>query len=138
MLDNIQTYFKDQYQFSLKKVSYDRLEIEPVNAALSISDQIDASINDRSLFVTFSRNIYFDPESAFTLSITFDAVLGIKDDMLESAQNVDWKKELIETDNPYMANILSRVSSIIANITSSYGQPPVPACCSRPAVVKGL
>jgi len=125
MLDNIQTYFKDQYQFSLKKVSYDRLEIEPVNAALSISDQIDASINDRSLFVTFSRNIYFDPESAFTLSITFDAVLGIKDDMLESAQNVDWKKELIETDNPYMANILSRVSSIIANITSSYGQPPV-------------
>lgn len=125
MLDNIQNYFIEQYQFSLKEVSYNRLEIEPVNATLSISDEINTDIKNNVLLITLTRTIFFEPESAFNLKVTFDAVLGIKEEMIETVNKIDWKKEFVEINNPYMVNIMTRVSALIANITSSYGQPPV-------------
>lgn len=119
-------FFKDEYQFSLKDISYTKVETEEEQECeLEITDTISADINGDSLIVTFVRNVCFKPEAIFDLKVAFDIILFINEEKLEEAKRIDWSKTLIENPNMYLGNVVSRISQLIAVITASYGQQPL-------------
>ncbi len=125
---NFKDYFIDEYQFTLKKVTYTWIETnnhgDELN--LNISDGVISSIQGRTLNVTFERKVFFKPEALYSIEVAFAIMLTFKETINEEEINkVNWCQELIETDNPYLRNIISRASNVISMLTSSYGQQPL-------------
>lgn len=125
---NFKDYFIDEYQFTLKKVTYTWIETnnhgDELN--LNISDGVISSIQGRTLNVTFERKVFFKPEALYSIEVVFAIMLTFKETINEEEINkVNWCQELIETDNPYLRNIISRASNVISMLTSSYGQQPL-------------
>lgn len=123
---NFNDYFKDEYQFSLKNVSYSKVESEvPTECELKITDTIDVEINDDLLNIMFTRNVYFEPVSMFKLKVIFDIVLNFNEEMKEKATSINWSQTLLDNPNIYLGNVVSRISHLIAEITASFGQQPL-------------
>lgn len=124
---NFKDYFKDEYQFSLKDVSYTKIERvdELAEFELKITDAINTELDGDNLKITFSREIYFEPESMFKLKVVFEVILHLNEGVNEKVTSVDWEKELLNNPNPYLGNVVSRISHLIADITASFGQQPL-------------
>ena len=58
---NFDEYFKDEYQFALKDVSYTKIECEEELSEyeIKVSDTIDTELGEDCLIVTFARDVYF-------------------------------------------------------------------------------
>ncbi len=126
MLD-LNAYFKDEYQFILKEVTYHCVEREDDAELPQIqtSDSASAKVVDGQLEVEFSREVKFQPASVFDLKVTFGIIMHFQDEVDPSAVEVDWCEALTANENPYFSNIISRASNIIAFLTSSYGLQPL-------------
>ena len=127
MLD-FNKYFNEEYQFALNNVSYAWIESNNKEAGLEINirDKIDTDIQDKNLKATFERKVYFNPEALFTITVTFAFTLKFRESVnIEEIKSINWSDALIENANPYLSNIISRTSSLIAALTSSYGQQPL-------------
>lgn len=125
MLD-FNEYFKDEYQFSLKDVTYSKIENEePIECEIKISDTINTEVSDNLLNITFTRDVYFNPVSMFKLKVVFDIVLNLKEEIKEKAANINWTQTLLDNPNIYLGNVVSRASHLIAEITASFGQQPL-------------
>ena len=124
---NFNDYFKDEYQFSLKDVSYSKIECEQriSEYELKISDTINAELKEDFLYVTFTRNVYFEPKLMFNLKIVFDIILYLNEGSKEKAAGINWSQALLENPNIYLGNVTSRTSQLIAEITASFGQQPL-------------
>lgn len=124
---NFNDYFKDEYQFSLKDVSYSKIECEQdlSEYELKIFDTVNAELKDDLLYVTFTRDVYFQPASMFNLKVVFDIILHLKEESKEKAVDINWSQTLIENPNLYLGNVVSRTSHLIAEITASFGQQPL-------------
>lgn len=121
-------YFNDEYQFALKKATYTWLEHSNQGAELelNIGDKISASIVNNNLEVTFEREVYFDPEALYAICISLSFTLTFRDGQLtEEAKKINWSEAMVENENPYLGNVISRASYLIATLTSSYGQQPL-------------
>ena len=121
-------YFNDEYQFALKNAVY--LWIENVapgtDLELNISDTVNASLQGKHLEVVFQRKTFFIPEALYSIDISFSFMLTFRNDALaEEAKSVNWSEALVENENPYLRNVISRASYLIATLTSSYGQQPL-------------
>ncbi len=120
--------FQDEYQFTLKHASYNWLPAgdAPQDAALNIKDNIRAEQCGNQIEITYSRSVFFEPNSIFDVTVVFAFILVFSDEaMAQAHHNIVWEQALLEQENPYMANIISRASSLIASITASYGQQPL-------------
>ena len=129
-------YFNDEYQFTLKNAAYSWIENSNQGAEmeLTVSDTIDATVQEASLEVIFQREVYFKPEALFSIGVSFVVTLTFRDKSLaDEAKSVNWSKELAENENPYLGNVVSRASHLIAMLTSSYGQQPL---VTPPSVVR--
>lgn len=124
---NFDNFFEDQYQFTLSNVAYSKIDTETENAEyeVQISDNIETTAKGRELYVTFKRDVFFQPSSMFSLSVSFDLLLHFIEGAEKEAADVNWCKEFIENPNPFLGNVTSRVSHLIAEITSSFGQQPL-------------
>lgn len=126
---NFNEYFNDEYQFTLKKATYSWIETKPegIELDLNISDTISATVNANQLEVEFNRNVSFNPEALYVIDVSFAFTLTFRDDVVpEECKNIDWSKVFSESEkNPYLGNVVSRASSLIAALTSSYGQQPL-------------
>lgn len=124
---NFNDYFKDEYQFSLRDVSYSKIECEQdsLKYELKISDTINAELKEDSLYVTFTRDVYFEPASMFNLKVVFDIILHLNEEATEKATGINWSQTLLENPNLYLGNVVSRTSHLIAEITASFGQQPL-------------
>lgn len=121
-------YFNDEYQFALINAVYSQLDnrLQGAELELNIEDSINANVRENHMEVTFRRKVFFEPEALYSIDVTFAFMLTFRDGNLATeAQNIDWGKELIENDNPYLGNVVSRASFLIATLTSSYGQQPL-------------
>ena len=125
---NFADLFNENYQYSLKNIDYKLLTSSPLstNVEISIKDNISYEIKNNIEFVLLvDRKISFEPNQLYELSVCFSANLTIKD--TEKIRNVTWDEEL--KSNPVLLNIiqglLSRISMLIAQVTSSYGQNPL-------------
>ena len=127
MLD-FNKYFFDEYQFMLKNVSYSMIEnnIRDVDLELDVIDSIDTAAQDDYLEVIFERKVRFIPEALFEISVSFVFTLAFRDTVdYEEVNNINWVEALEENRNPYLGNVISRASSLIATLTSSFGLQPL-------------
>lgn len=127
MLD-FKKFFNNEYEFTLKKAMYDWIEVDHStnDLRIKVDDHIKWDIIGDRLEVTFSRDVGFIPKSLYTIGVVFCFGLTFRDDTVAvEAKEIDWGKEFVEQANPYLENIISRASFLIASITSSYGQKPL-------------
>lgn len=121
-------FFNEEYQIALKNAVYTQIERENQDAdfELSVRDRVDAVIHDKHLEASFGRKVFFDPAALYSIDIVFTFSLFFKNtDLVEEAKSVDWKDALTEAGNPYLTDVISRASYLIATLTSSYGQQPL-------------
>ena len=121
--------FNENYSYFLKEIHYRVITVG------NIQDKIDIMIGDCLTFnmlddshleIIVGRNVKFEPNVVYELSISFGAVLELKENS-RLAIDSDWKNDFIKSPegNTIIQGLLSRVSLQIAQITSSYGLNPI-------------
>ena len=130
MIGNLAEYFKPNYEIFLDKIKYNR--IETANAFikkeifLTCQDNINAGLSENEIRIILSRTLVFNPEGIFSLTVSFGATLSFSD----KKDEYDWSKiniaeEFKENGDFIIAQLMSRISLLIGQITSSYGQQPL-------------
>jgi len=123
-------YFLADRRISLENISYETTKPAPSAAGYKLTgkDTVIAQIlGNTGVKVTYNRTLRFEPEGPFTLSVSYAVMLvfnpGTRDE-------VDWKTTDVaalfrQHCAPLCANISSRISLMIGQITSASGQPPM-------------
>lgn len=138
MISNLADCFESEQEFYLDKVSYNRIDKREQTKEYSLNcvDNIEVAVNGEIVKLTVKRVLKFEPEEIFELSVSYGAILKIKE---EKKSQYDWKKinlaeEFRENGQFVLGNLMNRISLLIAEITSSFGQPPIvlpPAIASK-------
>ena len=129
MIENLAEYFESEHEYYLDKISYERIEQdeELEEHSLTCTDNIEAELCGDSVTITVMRTLHFEPEELFSLSVTFGAALRFNE---EKRAEYDWQsinlaEEFRMNGQFVLANLMSRISLMISQITSSYGQTPL-------------
>lgn len=133
MIKNLSEYFLPEQEFYLHKINYDRITsgeagIRKSEIALNCADNIVVDVNDLDeVKLVVTRSLYFEPEEMFRLSVAFGAELKINP---HKKNDYNWHElnlaeEFRDNGEFVMANLMSRISLLIAQITSSFGQQPL-------------
>lgn len=128
MIKNLMEYFQPEQEFYLQNISYNRLEkSEQENHSLNCLDNIQVEKKGNKVRITVTRSLEFDPEEFFNLNISFGAVLKFAE---EREKEYDWSKinlaEEFKNNGEFVTgNLMSRISLLTAQITSSFGQQPI-------------
>ena len=130
MIKNLQDYFRPKQEIFLDTVSYKR--IENLNEglgkefALLCQDNVKVSVNEEGVRIIITRSLAFDPEKIFALSVSFGMDLKFNERKDEHDwQNVNLAEEFRENGDFVTAQLMSRISLLIGQITSSFGQQPL-------------
>ena len=138
MISNLQDYFRPEQEIFLDKVNYKRIENTNNKVrkefALLCQDNVKVSLNDDGVRIIVTRSLVFEPEEIFSMSVSFGTDLRFN----ERKSEYDWKtinlaEEFRENGDFVTAQLMSRVSLIIGQITSSFGQQPL---ILQPVLVK--
>lgn len=130
MICNLQEYFKPEQEIFLDTISYRRIENSgnelEQEVALLCQDNIKASVNDEGVRIIVTRSLVFEPEKIFVLSVSFGAELKFNNRKSEQ----DWMKinlaeEFMQNGDFVTTQLMSRISLLIGQITSSFGQQPL-------------
>ncbi len=129
MINNLSDYFVSEQEFYLDKIFYNRIDKnEHVKEyLLNCIDNIDVHINEDTVILTVQRVLKFNPEEIFNLSVSFGAILRFNE---EKKGDYDWTKinlaeEFRENGQFVLENLMNRITLLIAEITSSFGQVPI-------------
>ena len=123
-------YFMPEYQYYLDSISYQRFGNTSLQVPLSLvcSDNITVSLTaDNKVNLLLTRELKFSPEGIFSVTIRFGADLQFNP---ETSIGIDWNRvnlaeEFKKNGDFVIANLMSRASLLIAQITSSFGQQPL-------------
>lgn len=130
MICNLQEYFKPEQEIFLDTINYRRIENSgnelEQEVALLCQDNVRASVNDEGVCIIVTRSLVFEPEKIFVLSVSFGAELKFNNRKSEQ----DWMKinlaeEFRQNGDFVTAQLMSRISLLIGQITSSFGQQPL-------------
>lgn len=130
MIKNLSEYFLQEQKFYLHKITYDRIDsaILEKEFFINCTDNINAEINENNeIRIIVTRSLTFDPEKMFRLSVAFGADLQF-DPQKKNEYNwreMDLADEFRENGDFVTGNLMSRITLLIAQITSSFGQPPL-------------
>lgn len=128
MLDNLKDYFMPEHEYYLQNICYNRLDVlKDDSHNLDCTDNISVMLQDEYVIVVLERELKFDPKELFELSVSFGAKLKLKED---KRKEIDWSsinlaEEFHKQGEFVLANLMSRISLLIAQITSSFGQQPL-------------
>ena len=130
MIANLEQYFKSDYQFYLNRIKYDRIESEHKDGEVSLNctDNISVTVNgDVGISLSVTRKMHFEPSVLFELEVSFGVdLLFVKEKQEEINWNeIDLANEFKQNGEFVLQNIMSRMSLLIAQITSSSGQTPL-------------
>ena len=130
MIENLQEYFCPEMGIFLDVVNYKRIEEHCTERKQEISllcqDNVNVSVNEDGVRVIVTRSVIFDPNEIFTLSVSFGADLKFTDRKLEYEwKDLDLAQEFMENGDFVTAQLMSRISLVIGEITSSFGQQPL-------------
>lgn len=141
MIKNLSEYFLPEHDFYLHKVVYDRLDnvTSEEEVPLNCADNVNVEVNDNGeVKVIVTRSLYFEPEEIFRLSVAFGANLKFEP---QKVSEYNWNEiNLAEEFRDYgdfvTINLISRISLLIAQITSSFGQQPLvlPPIVAKPTM----
>lgn len=128
MINNLSDYFLPQQEFYLDHITYNRLQTtsQRLEYSLNCIDNIEAVLENNSVKLTIRRILNFEPEEIFELSVSFGAILTFN----ERKDEYDWSsinlsEEFRENGEFIIGNLMHRISLLISQITSSFGQPPI-------------
>ncbi len=127
---NFNRYFLAERRIFLENVSYEttRPEEGAKGYKLTAKDTIVSQmVGNSGVKVTYNRELKFDPEGPFVLSVSYAVMLIFNPG---TRGEVDWKtvdisKEFQKNCGSLISTILSRSALLIAEITSAAGQPPI-------------
>lgn len=127
-MSNFDEYFTGGCSISLENVVYKKLEESPEDVSLNIKDNLNIQkkgSDDIELII--SRNLSFTPYSLVDISVSFSVLLELNDKH-KGDKSPDYntiKNEILNKDNVIMSIIMSRISLLISQLTSSYGERPI-------------
>ena len=130
MICNLQEYFTPEQEIFLDSINYRRIEDSgnerEQEVALLCQDNVKASVNDKGVRIIVTRSLVFEPEKIFVLSVSFGAELKFNSRKSEQ----DWMKinlaeEFRQNGDFVTTQLMSRISLLIGQITSSFGQQPL-------------
>ena len=128
MITNLADYFRPEQEIYLDSITYNRIEKAntPITGEISLvcQDNIQASLNDSGVKIIITRSLNFTPSVLFCLAVTFGMNLKFN----EKKDDINWAdinlaEEFQEHGAFATVQLLSRISLLIGQITSSFGQP---------------
>lgn len=129
MIKNLAEYFLPEQEFYLDSVLYRRLEKTSNQKEYSLNciDNLEVLLNENTVKITIKRSLNFDPHEVYDLEVAFGAVLKFNEAKKHEHDwhNINLADEFRKHGEFVLANLMSRTSLLIAEITSSYGQPPL-------------
>lgn len=130
MIKNLYDYFLPEQIFYLNKMAYERIEnVSSENEySLNCSDNISVELNVADeVKVVVTRKLFFEPEQVFSLSVSFGADLKLNPSKKDEYDwsNINLAEEFRNYGDFVTNNLMSRISLMIAQITSSFGQQPL-------------
>lgn len=139
MIKNLVEYFLPEQEFYLHQIAYNRIAgyISQDEFVLNCTDNISVElVNKSNIKIIVTRNLYFEPNALFQLSISFGANLKFDPKRAEEYNwnEIDLAKEFRDNGDFVTTNLISRITLLIAQITSSFGQQPLilPPNVARP------
>lgn len=130
MIKNLSEYFLPEQQFYLHKVTYDRIveNVDDEASSLNCTDNISVEFNDCDMLkIIVTRNLFFEPDMLFDLSVSFGA--DIKFDPQKKGEyeweSINLAEEFRDNGDFVTTNLMNRISLLISQITSSFGQMPL-------------
>ena len=128
MIKNLSDFFSPEQEIYLENIQYQKIEKKTLECkyALLCNDRINVSVEEDGVRIVFSRSLQFEPEGIFSLSVSYGAELRY----IDSNNVPDWKdtnlaEEFKDNGDFIMIQLMSRVSLLIGQITSSFGQHPL-------------
>ena len=128
MIKNLYEYFEPEHEIYLDNISYEKLEksVEIKQYTVNCTDNLTVRIDGDIVDVIVQRNVEFVPAEIYKLSVSFGTTLRFKaKNSISDFDNINWAEEFKESDNFIIDNIMSRITLMIAQITSSFGQQPL-------------
>ena len=128
MIGNLEEYIEDEQGFYLDKVVYNRIDKknQAEEYSLKCIDNIEAVVEEKTVKLTVKRVLQFEPEEICELSVSHGAILKSKEEKKSYAwDKMNLAEEFRENGQFVLGNLMSRISLLIAEITSSFGQPPI-------------
>ena len=127
---DINQYIEPRQQTFLSNVEYRLLELVASGSknVINVADNLEARFLDpKHIKLTLTRKLTFNPAGLFERSVSFGTILTLRED---SYYLVDWKtydvaEEIVRNSKNLINPLAARISLLIAEITSSYGQNPI-------------
>ena len=138
MIKHLSEYFLPEQEFYLQNISYNRIEktVDEKEHSLNCVDSIKVDVDGKErVRVTVTRDLYFEQNELFDLAVTFGAILKfnpVKKDEYKWHE-INMAEEFRENGEFVTNNLVARISLLIAQITSSFGQMPL---VLQPSVTK--
>ena len=130
MIKNLSEYFKPELEIFLDTVSYKRIENldnkTEQELLLLRQDNLKALTQEDGIRIIVTRTLTFDPETLFVLNVSFGADLKFNERKSEYEwSEINLAEEFGENGDFVITQLMSRISLLIGQITSSFGQPPL-------------
>lgn len=127
-MSNFDEYFTGGCSISLKNVVYKKLAEIEADVSLNVKDNLDIhKEGSDNIELIISRNLSFTPYSMVDIDVSFSVFLELND-KYKGDKQLDYtliKKEILNKDSVIMSIIMSRISLLISQLTSSYGERPI-------------
>ena len=130
-MENFKSYFLKEKRVFLENINYEIVKGENRNSGerrLGCRDTVISQlISPVGVKIIFNRRLNFEPESMFTLSVSF-GVFMIFDP--QRREEIDWNevnivKEFTKDCPEILAELSSRATLLTAQITSAAGNTPI-------------
>ena len=129
MIKNLADYFDANQEIYLAEVSYNRIETDKraEGYLINCTDSITVDANENVARLSVKRTLNFEPEGMFKLSVTYGAILRFneKKKYEHNWRNINLAKEFEKHGDFVLGNLMNRISLLISEITSSFGQSPI-------------
>lgn len=129
MINNFSECFMSEQEFYLDKIFYNRIEKNETTQEylLNCIDNLETIVKEDKVNLIVRRSVRFEPKEIFELTVSFGVVLKIKKDKMNEYDwsSINLAEEFQANGNFVLDNIMSRITMLIAEITSSYGQNPI-------------
>ena len=130
MIPNLQEYFKPEQEMFLDTINYKRIESQESDVeeklTLLCQDNVKVSVDEEKVRIIITRSLIFDPEELFALSVSFGSDLKFNERKSEHDwMNINLADEFRKNGDFVTIQLMSRITLLIAEITSSFGQQPL-------------
>ena len=123
-------YFKPATKAVLDNIRYETLKMDIqglTKMKMNCRDTVLAQLLPGGVKINFNREVKFEPEGPFDLSVTFTTILPFN---TEVSDEIDWKTvdiagEFRRSRHPMLSVMMSRASLLIGEITSASGNNPL-------------